>query len=233
MMKKRGCAGILALAAVLVVSGQVDSDARGAVGGGAFGVAAVVAPVVTLSPQPIVQIGGGGGAEFDGLETGVSPPLLVQAVKVTIFGFPSEEPDGILARATADVGRVVVGDPLAPTVEILGAHSDCLWTNRGSTGSASVAGIRVNGAPLPDLASAPNTAYDLGAVRLVLNAQRRSTLPDGSRVIIVDAVRLEIASPLGPTEVVVAESACDPVNFPTFSHQIGTVIGNVLPGNPQ
>jgi hypothetical protein len=185
--------------------------------GHAYGLAAQAtllgAPLLTLGPVPDT------GAISTTSTSSTSVPCVATlgglvsghalCANVSTTSFPGKS----VAKASLD--DTTVGIPGLPVITIKAIQSSSTTTCGGSTGTTTIAYLKVGGTvvisqPTP---IAPNTGLDVGVVKLVLNEQRPVAGPDAG--LTVNAVHVTVnAVGLAKTDVVVASAESDIGNCP-------------------
>jgi Ice-binding-like len=117
--------------------------------------------------------------------------------------------------ATASVADATVAIAGIPTITITTVGSSSTTTCAGSTGSTTIAFLKVGNTVVIDQPTqvAPNTGVNVGVVALVLNQQIPLTTPD--KGLTVNAVRIDVnAIGLASVHIVVASAESDIGNCP-------------------
>jgi hypothetical protein len=117
--------------------------------------------------------------------------------------------------ATASVDDTTVGITGIPVITLQTVKSTSTTTCAGSTGSTTIASLKVGGTVViaEPTAIAPNTTVNVGVVKLVLNEQVPFSSPDAG--LTVNAVHITVnALGLAKTNVVLASSESDVGNCP-------------------
>ena len=128
---------------------------------------------------------------------------------VTTTAFPGQ------SVANASVDSTTVGIPGLPVISLSTIASTSSTTCSGSTGSTTIAFLKVGGTVVISQPTniAPNTTLNVGVVKLVLNEQKAVTGPDAG--LTVNAVHVTVnALGLAKTDVVLASSESDIGNCP-------------------
>ncbi len=129
--------------------------------------------------------------------------------KVATTAFPGK------SVATASVDDTTVGIPGLPVITLKTIQSGSTTTCAGSSGTTTIAFLKVGGTVVISEPTnvAPNTALNVGVVKLVLNEQVAFSTPDDG--LTVNAVHIKVdALGLAKTDVVLASSESDIGNCP-------------------
>ncbi|WP_327049584.1 VWA domain-containing protein [Microbispora sp. NBC_01189] len=129
--------------------------------------------------------------------------------KVATTGFPGK------SVATASIDDTTIGITGIPVITVKTVNSSSTTTCAGSTGTTTIAFLKVGGTVViaEPTNIPPNTAIDVGVVKLVLNEQTSFTTPD--KGLTVNAVHVTVdALGLAKTNVVLASSESDIGNCP-------------------
>lgn len=173
------------------------------VNGSAFGASVTVLGEEVIAPVPTVSLGADGDSEQTSLVAVPLSPLLTTGVlNASTSGAPAAGTSTASASvADVQVAPAAVGPSL---VSVDAVSATCDATREGETGSASIAGLAINGTPVVDATPGANTAIDVpGVAKVTLNEQIQNA--DGS--LTVNALRVQLFEGDG-ADVIVASATC-------------------------
>ncbi len=185
--------------------------------GRAFGLTATATlagiPLVNVAPTPDT-----GNISTSASSTTTTPcratlPGLVSA-HVLCANVTTVAPPGT-STATASLADAAVGVPTIPAVTIRTVQSTSTTTCAGSTGTTTIAFLKVGGTVVIATPTniPPNTGITVGVVSLMLNEQIPFTTPDMGLTVNAIHVRVNVVG-LAVTNIVVASSESDIGNCP-------------------
>ena len=207
----------LALLALVPTFGLVLATAAYAdvttVTGSATGASATLTTLAGINadipPQPVVTLPAAGSAAP---VTNTLASLNVLVLKTGVLNVSTQGTLGAGGSVTSssDVANPVVGIPaLAPNVlRATAVGSSCTSNEAGSSGTATIANLKLLGQPVT-VSTAPNTTVNVAGVGILHVNEQIVTGSGASTAITVNALRLEItAGPLGQGSIIIAQSIC-------------------------
>jgi hypothetical protein len=203
-----------------------------AVSGSAFGesvnVTVLGTGLVSSGPMPTVTLPAGGSATAvtnSTAQVNVIGLLSTGLLNVSTQGVPGATGS---VTSSAQVANPKVGLALAPAVSADAVGSTCTSDAEGSTGSTTIANLRVLGQSV-DVSAVPNTGLNIANVGILYVNEQVVTGSGASTGITVNAVRLTLNAGLGNGTIIIGQSRCavtgDGVVVPT-----GAVGGVLLAG---
>ena len=131
----------------------------------------------------------------------------VLCANVTTVDFPAK------STASASVADATISIPTLPTITLQLVKSTSTTTCAGSTGTTTIAYLKVGNTVVATANVAPNSHVTVDGVNLVLNEQISIGGPD--RGLTVNAIHLTVNVPgLAQTDIIVASSESDIGNCP-------------------
>lgn len=227
----RSLALVALVPAMAVASAGAAFADTTAVAGSAFGesvnVTVLGTGLVTSGPLPTVTLPANGSA------TAVTN----QTASVNVLGLLSTGVLNVSTQGTAAGGSVTssaqvanpkVGLALSPAVTADAVGSTCTSNSSGSTGTTTIANLKVLGQTV-DASAVPNTGLNIANVGILYVNEQTLTGSGASTGITVNAVRLTLNAGLGNGTIIIGQSKCavtgDGVVVPT-----GAVGGVLLAG---
>ncbi|MFB9743110.1 choice-of-anchor P family protein [Pseudonocardia sulfidoxydans] len=228
----RSLALVALVPAMAVASAGAAFADVSAVSGSAFGASVNVTVLggglVNVGPTPTVTLPAGGSA------TAVTNSAAqVNAVGLLSTGLLNVSTQGVpgatgSVTSSAQVANPKVGLAIAPAITADAVGSTCTSNSEGSTGSTSIANLRVLGQSV-DVSAVPNTGLNVAGVGILYVNEQTLTGSGASTGITVNAVRLTLDAGLGNGTIIIGQSKCavtgDGVVVPT-----GAVGGVLLAG---
>lgn len=211
---RRASRGLAVLALIptfgLVLATAAVADVT-AVTGSAYGesvnVTTLVGRLVTSGPAPTVTLPAGGSA------TPVTASLASVNVAVLTTGVLNVSTQGTAGpsgsvTSSATVANPAVGLGLLNVLSATVVGSSCTSNEAGSTGTTTLAGLKLLGLPAT-VATAPNTTVNVLGVGILHVNEQILTGSGASTGITVNALRLEInAGALGNGSIIIGQSVC-------------------------
>jgi hypothetical protein len=193
---------------VLATAAYADvSTVTGSAFGARVDVTTLAGSAVTVAPTPIVTLPGGGSATpvTASLASVNAAVLTTGVLNVSTQGTPG--PSGSVT-SSADVANPSVGLGLVKVLSATAVGSSCTSNEAGSSGTATVADLKLAGSPVA-VSTAPNTTVNVAGVGILHVNEQIPTGSGASTGITVNALRLEInAGPLGAGSIVIGQSVC-------------------------
>ncbi|GAY09552.1 choice-of-anchor P family protein [Pseudonocardia sp. N23] len=227
------CVALVALVPAMAIAsaGAAFADVS-AVSGSAFGesvnVTVLGTGLVTSGPLPTVTLpalGSAGPVTDNAANVSVLGLLSTGVLNVSTQGVPGATGS---VTSSATVANPKVGLAIAPAITADAVGSTCTSNSSGSTGSTTIANLRVLGAPV-DVSAVPNTGLNVANVGILYVNEQVTTGSGASTGITVNAVRVTLNAGLGNGTIIIGQSKCavtgDGVVVPT-----GAVGGVLLAG---
>lgn len=211
---RRASRGLAVLALVptfaLLLATAAYADVT-AVSGSAFGERVAVTllgqPAVNSGPAPTVTLPPGGSA------TPITASTATVGLPVLTTGLLNVSTQGTTGPGGSVTSSANVADP-AVTLGIINAlsatavGSSCTSNETGSSGTATVANLRVLGLPA-NVSTAPNSSINVAGVGILYVNEQTVTGSGASTGITVNALRLQLNVPIvGTGSIIIGQSVC-------------------------